>query len=173
VSAVKESATACNAFGLEAHGFIGAPGPNIVRKYAEPNPERVGLLENPLNQKRQQGPAMTKTWTADRDPLDVSHALGRRPVADDREADSFRVEVGDEISVAPIGKRGPMLRCVPPSNELIITGESLGRHDEANVIHRSSLKQHGPSPAKEMNENTHSSLNRAGARSIIQPGDLR
>jgi hypothetical protein len=142
VSAVKKSAAAGNAFGLEPHGFIGSPRPNVGRKYAEPNPERVSVPENPLNQKIQQGPAVTETGTADRDPLDMSHPLGRRPVADDGESDSFRFETGDEISVTAIGKRGPMLRCVPTPDQLFVAGEPLGRHDKVNVIRGTSLKQH-------------------------------
>jgi hypothetical protein len=64
----------------------------------------------------------------------MSHALTRRPVADDRKSDGLRVDAGDKISMTAVGKRGAMLRGIPPPDELLVACEPLSRHDEIDVV---------------------------------------
>jgi hypothetical protein len=66
------------------------------------------------------------------DALDQTNAIGRGPVAHDREADRLAAIAAEEINMAAVAKRGAVPRLVPAADELIEALRTLGRHHERN-----------------------------------------
>jgi hypothetical protein len=143
---VEKSIAAGDALSLKADCFVGAARSNIVGKHAKPNPKSFSVGENALNQERQERPAVAQTGATDRNSLDMSHPFGRAPFAHDGKSDGFRFATGDKISVTAVGKSRPMLRGIPPSDQLLVAGKPLGRHDEVNVTGCPSVKLHTSAP---------------------------
>jgi len=135
-----------DAFSLEADCFVAAARSNIVGKHAKPNPKSFSVGENALNQERQERPAVAQTGATDCNSLDMRHSFGGTPFAHDGKADGFRCVTGDKISVTAVGEGRPMLCGIPLSDQLLVAGKPLGRHDEVNVTGCPSVKLQTSAP---------------------------
>ena len=136
MDAAEERAAAGKTFGFEADGFIGAARSVVFRKYAEPNPMSLGFPENAIDETRQKHFAVTLPGPRNGNPLNARHAFGRRPIANDGEADVLRFKTRDEVSVTTVGERGAVLCLAPSPDELFVSGQPFRRHDEGNVVGR-------------------------------------
>ena len=95
---------------------------------------RVGILENGLNEFREQRLAMPPAGLGNDHAFYVRHAFGRRPIANDGEANRLRSESGDEVGVPPVRKRVAMLGFAPAADKLLESRKPLGHHHESNIL---------------------------------------
>jgi hypothetical protein len=121
VRPIEERTSPRQTFGLETNSFIGSTRSGVFRKYAEPNPIGVGILENALNEFGQKGLPVTMTRARNSYSFNVYHAFRRIPVADYSKPNRLRFKTSDEVSVTAVSKRRPMLRLVPAADELLVS----------------------------------------------------
>ena len=93
-----------------------------------------GVLENGLNEFRDQRLAVAPAWLGNDHALYVGHAFGRRPITNDGEANRLRSEPGDEVGVPAVSKRVAMLGFAPVADKLLESRKPLGRHHEGNIL---------------------------------------
>jgi hypothetical protein len=134
VPTAEERTAPCDALGLEANSLIGATSAGIFRKHTEPNSMCIGILENYLNEFREQRLAVAAAWLRNDHALYVGHAFGRRPIANDGKADRLGFEPGDEVNVSTVRKRAPMLALAPAADKLLESRKSFGGQHEGNIF---------------------------------------
>jgi hypothetical protein len=130
----EKGASSGNAFGLEADSFVATAGAMIVRKKAEPNSMGVCFTEDRGDKRRHHCSAVAQARLANDYALDVGGAFARRPIANDDKAAWLRSHVRDKIDMAAVAQRGPMLALAPAADEMLVAGEALRRHHEADVV---------------------------------------
>src|SRR5262245_8901857 len=134
VPTAEKRAAPCDALGLKADSLISPTSAGIFREYAEPNSMCFGILENGLNEFREQRLAVAPAWLGNDHAFYVGHAFGRCPIANDGEANRLRSEPGDEVGVPPVSKRVAMLDFAPAADKLLESRKPLGRHHESNIL---------------------------------------
>src|SRR5262249_47880387 len=90
------------------------------------------------------GPAVAPARLRHGYPFDERDSVDRGPIPHDGKADRLLAYPTDETGVVWVSQEGDVLRLLGAADELLISGRTLGHHDEGKIVRGRADEGHLP-----------------------------